>query len=108
MPLRPSTIHSIPSSIPQVPALLQASSGRVQVLVCGHADPSDAYAARCASQMATLRAKYPQQFWAQPDRYFEQARAEHAEEECRSGRTRRRLAAACEPPSTEALDGNRA
>ena len=41
-----------------------------QMLVCGQADPSDSYAQRCAAQMRALRAAYPLQFWAQPDRFF--------------------------------------
>ena len=41
-----------------------------QMLVCGQADPADAYAQRCAVQMRALRAAYPLQFWAQPDRFF--------------------------------------
>jgi len=40
------------------------------MLVCGQADPADAYAQRCAVQMRALRAAYPLQFWAQPDRFF--------------------------------------
>ena len=43
-----------------------------QMLVCGQADPADAYAQRCAVQMRALRAAYPLQFWAQPDRFFEE------------------------------------
>lgn len=54
------------------PALFQACRGHVQLLVCGLADPSDAYARRCAEQMAQLRASYPNQFWAAPHVYFDQ------------------------------------
>jgi len=57
-----------------VPALLQVSAGQVQILVCGRADPTDPYAACCASQMSELRASHPANFWAQPNKYFEQVR----------------------------------
>ena len=55
-----------------VPSLLQSCAGRVQLLVCGLADPSDAYAQRCAAQMRQLRHAYPSQFWAAPHQYFDQ------------------------------------
>ena len=42
-----------------VPAILQAARGQLQLCVCGHADPSDAYARRCAAQMATLQVRSP-------------------------------------------------
>jgi len=42
-----------------VPAILQAARGQLQLCVCGHADPSDAYARRCADQMATLQVRSP-------------------------------------------------
>jgi len=53
-----------------VPSLLRENDNRVQLLVCGYADPSDTYAERCAAQMAKLRATYPHNFWARPDVYF--------------------------------------
>ena len=56
-----------------LPSLLRACAGRVQLLVCGLADPSDAYAQRCAAQMAYLRRAHPLHFWANPGAYFEDA-----------------------------------
>ena len=55
-----------------VPPLIQSCRGRVQLLVCGFADPRDAYAQRCAEQMHKLRAAFPHQFWAAPHIYFDQ------------------------------------
>lgn len=55
-----------------VPALLQAAHGHVQLCVCGHADRSDAYASRCAAQMAALQQSYPSHFWADPANFFEE------------------------------------
>lgn len=53
-----------------VPALLRGCAGQVQLLVCGQADPGDAYAARCTAQIRELRAAYPLQFWASPPGAF--------------------------------------
>lgn len=54
-----------------VPALLHATGGRAQLLVCGRADRQDAYAMRCAAQMRQLAAAYPLHFWAAPHIYFD-------------------------------------
>ena len=54
-----------------LPALLEQNGGGVQLLVCGRANSSDSYAARCAQQMTALCAKYPNQFWASPHTYFD-------------------------------------
>ena len=56
-----------------LPALLESVNGEAQVCVCGCADPSDAYARRCADQMKALQAAYPFHFWADPTHYFEEA-----------------------------------
>ena len=53
------------------PALMRATDGKVQLLVCGCADTSDSYAERCAAQMGELRRLYPRHFWAAPREYFD-------------------------------------
>ena len=42
----------------------------MQLLVCGRAEPADAYAAACAKQMAALRLAHPTAFWAEPHAYY--------------------------------------
>jgi glycogen synthase len=51
------------------PALLDRHGGNAQLLVCGRASPTDRYAQACATQMASLQARFPAHFWARPSEF---------------------------------------
>lgn len=50
--------------------LLRRHSGRVQIMVCGASNPGEAYSAACSHRMKELAARFPNNFWADPDAFF--------------------------------------
>ena len=50
--------------------LVDKYSGRVQIIVGGMANYKDPYAAQCAWTMQGLRSSFPDNFWADPNEFF--------------------------------------
>eukprot|EP01113_Clastostelium_recurvatum_P041896 TRINITY_DN6726_c0_g1_i2.p1 TRINITY_DN6726_c0_g1~~TRINITY_DN6726_c0_g1_i2.p1 ORF type:complete len:1859 (-),score=472.99 TRINITY_DN6726_c0_g1_i2:78-5654(-) len=55
-----------------VATLLETHGNKIQILVGGPADRTEAYAKTCAEKMEFLRSRYPRNFWADPNGFFTQ------------------------------------
>jgi len=60
-------VHLILNSVGE---LVNASNGKIHIIVGGMANMKDPYAAQCAWSMQALRKQYPRNFWADPNEFF--------------------------------------
>ena len=51
--------------------MIEYTKGKINILVGGTGDMSDPYVEKCFKRIGYLKEKFPFQFWAEPNKYFE-------------------------------------